>query len=175
MQNLAYLGHDNKVHHVGKITNGKLGASAPMNLMSIKEHAAAENRVFKQQAVARAAQAEWVKTHGLSAKERKLIAHAAAEKKILDLQKLGYLGSDGAYHRNEMLGGIGPMHLRSRSHSHDKKKIPLEIHAAAEKKELKKQAVERANRAKYLKEKKSKDSHKKALKKHARAEAKILK
>jgi len=108
LQKLAYLGEDGDVKHVN---HGMLGATAPMNLMSIEDHAEAEQNVLRQQAVERANQAEWKKTQGMTGRERKLIAHAQAEKKILDLQKLGYIGEDGAYHGNNMLTKKNLMNL----------------------------------------------------------------
>ena len=75
------------------------------NLMSLKDHAKAEKELLKRQAVERANQAEWVKTHGMSERERNLIAHAEAEKKILDLQKL-WFDNHGKYHSNSYTSGL---------------------------------------------------------------------
>jgi hypothetical protein len=74
------------------------------NLMSLKDHAKAEKELLKRQAIERANQAEWVKTHGMSERERNLIAHAEAEKKILDLQKL-WVDKNGHFH-GETYGGL---------------------------------------------------------------------
>ena len=81
MQHLAYL----KDGEVKRVHNGMLGAVRPMNLISLKDHAAAEKKLAKLQAKERIAQAEWVKHGGITENERALIAHAEAEKKILEL------------------------------------------------------------------------------------------
>ena len=97
----------------------------------------------------------------MSQRELNLIAHAQAEKKIVDLQKLGFIGQDGAYHGNEMLGKV--MNLAYLGEDGDVKHVnhgmlgatapmnlmSIEDHAEAEQNVLRQQAVERANQAEW--------------------------
>lgn len=122
-----------------------LGAVAPMNLDALADHAAAEKAELKKQVEEAARQAEWLKTHGLSERERKLQKHAAAEAKILKLQNGQYMNLDA-----------------------------LADHAAAEKAELKKQVEEAARQAEWLKTH-GLSERERRLQEHAAAEAKILK
>ena len=150
MQNLAYLDEDGNIHSVNDLDydfedKPMLGATAPMNLDALADHAAAEKAELKKQVEEAARQAEWLKTHGLSERERKLQEHAAAEAKILKLQKGQYMNLDA-----------------------------LADHAAAEKAELKKQVEEAARQAEWMKTHGLSERERK-LQEHAAAEAKILK
>ena len=178
-----------------------------MNLNSLKDHAAAEKKLAKLQAKERIAQAEWVKHGGMTENERALIAHAEAEKKILELQKLAYLENDEVKHGNSgLLGAVRPMNLsddgdflkvqsveslsdidtehefmitvpmdvttslmnlRSRSNSNDNKNIRSRSNSNDNKKFAK---VVRKHHKSH-----SHDKKKITLKQHAAAEAKILK
>jgi len=82
MQHLAYL----KDGEVKRVQNGMLGAVRPMNLISLKDHAAAEKQVLKWEQKERKAQAKFLKSQEKLMNLNSLKDHAAAEKKLAKLQ-----------------------------------------------------------------------------------------